>query len=146
MISVYADGSSTGRSNREWGWAFCIVKEGQCLLANYGGGPCGTNNIAELTAAIEGLKALLSNDWHQGHGIVELVSDSQYTLNIASGAFNAQKNLDLAKALKDLFIQTNARSRWIRGHSSNEWNNRCDSLAKEGKLKAKELQAIYIFG
>ncbi len=138
LISVYADGSSTGRSNRPWGWAFVICREDQPVLAGYGGGPHGTNNIAELTAAIEGLKALERAGLATDEDQVELVSDSQYTLGIATGGFNPSKNLELARELVQLTKRLVWRTRWVRGHSGDCWQERTDSLAKKGKLEWPE--------
>ena len=135
MISVYADGSSTGKANREGGWAFVITKDNQPIFANYGGNKHTTNNVMELTAAIEGLRAVLANGWHIGN-VVELVSDSQYTLGIATGGYHPQKNIEICQELTALFKKANARARWVRGHAGDQWNERCDSLAKQGKEEA----------
>jgi ribonuclease HI len=98
----------------------------------------GTNQIAELTAAIEGLLRV-------PEGVpVELVSDSQYVLKGLSewragwerkGFRNSRNepvaNLDLWKRL---FVTADARRvtvRWVRGHNGDPLNERADSLANE---------------
>lgn len=135
MISVYSDGSSTGRSDKPGGWAFVIVRDGMPLLANYGGNAHTTNNIQELTGAIEGLKAVIANGWHTGN-MIELVSDSEYVLKTANGTNHPQKNLELCEELVKAFDTCQARVRWCRGHSGDLYNERCDSLARQGKMEA----------
>lgn len=137
MIEIYTDGSSTGRANREWGWGFIAIKDNKVLFANYGGGPSGTNNIAEIRAAIEGLGWVVENDIK---GPITVVSDSQYVIGIGSGTYIPQKNLDSCYLLKDLVKYTNAEFKWVRGHGNNEFNNIVDQLAKLGKMKYAKLR------
>lgn len=137
MLSIYCDGSSSGRSNKPGGWAFVIVRDGEPILANYGGEKLATNNSMELRAAIEGLKAVKENGWHINN-VVELVSDSEYTLKIANGTYQPQKNLELCKELVELYIDICDRVRWVKGHSGDTWNSRCDSLSKQGKREITE--------
>lgn len=140
MISVYADGSSTGRSNKPGGYGWVILLDGTPIRCGYGGNPSTTNNVMELTAALEGLKALRDEFTHllTSHRI-ELVSDSQYTLNIASGVFSPQKNIELATELRNVAKTMRVITRWVRGHSAEPWNERCDRLAKKGKEECQEL-------
>lgn len=141
MISVYADGSSEGNSVGAIGYAWIIVRnEDEVLDAGSGGGPVGTNNIAELTAAIEGLKALRKLKEILGHfnidvnEAVEIVSDSQYVLGIANGKFKAIKNVELAKEIRSLTVELGAETRWVKGHSGDVFNEKCDELAKAAKF------------
>ena len=132
MISVYADGSSTGRSNKPGGWSYIIVKDGLVLTEDHGGDAKTTNNRMELLGAIEGLRALIQHQTIPPEA-VELVSDSQYTLGMASGEYHPKKNIDLATELRRLAIKTDAKTRWVRGHSKDAYNEQCDTLAKQGK-------------
>lgn len=97
-----------------------------------------TNNIMEITAVIEALK-LLKRECE-----VEVYSDSAYVVNsfnngwiynwIKNNWMTSQKELvknkelwqelyDLTKKHKVTFIK-------VKGHSDNEFNNRCDLLAR----------------
>ena len=132
MISVYADGSSTGRADGPGGWAYVLVRDGEAFSAGFGGQNPATNNQMELMAAIRGLERLaglvLTDD------AVELVSDSQYVLGLASGAFTAAKNQALVARLLLAVRAAGARKfRWVRGHAGDEFNERVDRLAKMGK-------------
>lgn len=133
MISVYSDGSSTGRSNQPGGWAFIIVKNGNVLHSEYGGSSSTTNNIMELTGAIQGLKALINKGLLDDGEQAELVSDSQYVLGLASGDYSPKKNVGLATELRRLAMRTNVALRWVKGHSNDLHNEQCDVLAKKGK-------------
>ncbi len=120
-----------------WG-AVIVTPDGQIAEEVHGFIGHGTNQIAELTAAIEGLLRV-------PEGVpVELVSDSQYVLKGLSewragwerkGYRNSRNepvaNLDL---WKKLFATADARRvtvRWVRGHNGDPLNERADALANE---------------
>ena len=104
-----------------------------------GGKADTTNNIMELTAVIEGLK-LLKHECD-----VEIYSDSAYVVN----AFNNKwiygwlknnwktsskepvKNKELWEELYNLTKIHSVKFIKVKGHSDNEFNNRCDELARE---------------
>lgn len=141
MISIYADGSSEGNSVGAIGYGWIIVRNNEILDCGCGGAPVGTNNIAELMAAIEGMKAFRKLKDILGHfdidvrEPVELVSDSQYVLGIASRRFKPLKNLEYAEEIKNLFTELKATDRWVKGHNGDVYNEKCDELAKHAKMK-----------
>jgi ribonuclease HI len=72
--------------------------------------------------------------WPKGpEAVLEVVSDSQYALGMASGAYSPTRNKELVADLRQLVLELNPRLRWVRGHGSDIWNNRVDSLAKMAK-------------
>lgn len=138
---VYADGSCPGNPGPA-GWGTVVIPPGGAPIQAKGYIGIGTNQVAELTAALEGLKAV-------PEGVqVELVSDSQYTLKGISewrkgwekrGWKNSQNqtiaNFDLWMAL---YKQVDARkvvTRWVKGHNGDTYNEICDTLAGEAVLK-----------
>lgn len=141
-VEVYADGSgNTFNSDGGYGWR--LVIDGTLHSEGSGYLPSATNNVAEITAAIEGLKAAatyLSNNGVQSQGPhqVELVSDSQLVLGYANGAYRC-KALHLTQLyiqLRKVYGDVKASTRWVKGHSGDEHNEGCDRLAKaarEGK-------------
>jgi ribonuclease HI len=134
VISIYADGSSTGRSGGPGGYGWVIVQDETTILAwCYGGSPSTTNNLMEMEGAAEGLEAALDLGLHKVPGLIELVSDSQYTLGMASGTYSASKNLEQVDRLRTLAQKVGCRFRWVRGHNGNQFNEVCDQLAKQGK-------------
>ena len=135
MITVHCDGSSTGRSNREGGWAYVICIDDEPIACNYGGDLSTTNNLMEMEAAIQGLRALSKiNMWYPGEQVT-LVSDSMYCLGTASGKLAASKNLEKVAELRELYKSVRDNTRWVKGHAGDPMNMRCDSLAKRGKLE-----------
>ena len=104
-----------------------------------GGEKNTTNNIMEITAVIEGLRSL------KYPCDVEIYSDSAYVVN----AFNQKwidswkkngwknsnkeevKNRELWQELDELCnMQNSFKFIKVKGHSDNEYNNRCDELAR----------------
>ena len=57
MLSIYADGSSTGKSDNPGGYGYVILRDGKPIATGHGGDPSTTNNRMELQAAISGLAA-----------------------------------------------------------------------------------------
>ena len=138
-VEVYADGSgNTFNSDGGYGWR--LVVDGTLFSEGSGYLPSATNNVAEITAAIEGLKAAatyLSNNGVQSQGPhqVELVSDSQLVLGYANGAYRC-KALHLTQLyiqLRKVYGDVKASTRWVKGHSGDEHNEACDQLAKAAR-------------
>jgi ribonuclease HI len=139
---VYSDGSSTGRSDRPGGWCWIILIDGEPFKMDAGGDPSTTNNRMELRAALEGLRYLKDRSGldFSAH-LVELVSDSEYTLGIAAGTYTPTANLDLAEPLRALAKELRVRARWVKGHDREHWNERCDYFAKAEKKKLERQSA-----
>ena len=135
-VVIYTDGAWSGNPG-PGGWGTILMyknvkKEISGYMENT------TNNIMEITAVIEGLK-LLKYECE-----VEIYSDSAYVVN----AFNNHwiegwrkknwinsskepvKNKELWQELYNLTKQHNVKFIKVKGHSDNEYNNRCDELAR----------------
>jgi len=125
-VYVYTDGSSNGTSGCPVGWAWVLIDpDGNEITHCMGGETSGSNNTAEITAAIEGLSVVPKFNL----GDVCLVTDSKYVIGIATGEFEPVKNLELCKLLRKTFIESKASVRWVKGHSGNQYNHRADQLA-----------------
>jgi ribonuclease HI len=134
-VNIYTDGACKGNPGAG-GWAAILEFEGR-EKELCGGEKVTTNNRMELTAAIEGLKALKTEC------IVDLYSDSQYLVNAINkgwlenwkkkGRRKADKsavlNDDLWKELDELLSKHVVTFIWVRGHDGHEYNERCDVLA-----------------
>lgn len=119
------------------GWATILIY-GEIKKEISGGNKDTTNNIMELTAIIEGLKALKTECE------VEVYSDSAYSVNafnqgwiynwIKKGWKTADgsdvKNKELWQELYSLTKKHKVTFIKVKGHSDNELNNRCDELAR----------------
>ncbi|MEO6719320.1 MAG: ribonuclease HI [Ferruginibacter sp.] len=131
-ISLYTDGASRG--NPGPGGYGCILISGQHRKELAQGYRLTTNNRMELLAVIAGLEAIKKNELP-----VTVFSDSQYVVNsVEKGWLNTWIKTDFrgGKKNKDLWTQYfvlaknfNIKFQWVKGHSTNPYNNRCDELA-----------------
>lgn len=134
-IEVYSDGSgNTFESDGAWAFRICIDQ----VPHSFGSGylASSTNNVAEITAAINGLKScrdtLKDLQVQRDDVQITLVSDSQLVLGYASGKYKC-KALHLAPLyieLRKLHDELKCQTRWVKGHSGDEHNEFCDKLAK----------------
>lgn len=134
-VDIYTDGACKGNPGAG-GWSAILVFGGK-EKELFGGERVTTNNRMELTAAIEGLKAL------KEPCKVNLYSDSQYLVNAINkgwlenwkkkGWRKADKSVvlndDLWKALDELLCTHDVEFIWVRGHDGHVYNERCDELA-----------------
>jgi ribonuclease HI len=142
IIEIYCDGSSEGNSTGKGGWAYVICKDGVKIAEGSGHLPKATNNVAEIRAAIEGLlTASLLPEVVSGNlpGVnrpsIVLISDSQLVLKYATGEYVCRKYhlIPLYIELKRRYQAIGATTRWVKGHSGDINNERCDVLAKAAK-------------
>lgn len=135
-VTIYTDGACSGNPG-PGGWAAILLYKGNEREIS-GFEPRTTNQRMELTAAIKGLKEL------KFACSVKLYSDSAYLINafrqnwlgnwLVNGWQNSQKrpveNRDLWEEL--LHLSNIHQIEWIKvpGHRDNEYNNRCDLLAR----------------
>ena len=142
-VTIYTDGACSG--NPCPGGYGAILMYGQHKKELSGGDPNTTNNRMELMGVITALKAL--NRPCQ----VDLYTDSQYVVNAiekgwakkwqANGWMRNKKdkalNPDLWQSLLDLLEIHQVTFHWIKGHTENPYNNRCDELAVAESHKYK---------
>ena len=136
-VTIYTDGACSGNPG-PGGWrAILIYGENKKEIS--GGEKETTNNIMEITAVIERLKLL------KYPCDVKLYSDSAYVVNAfnnnwveswqKNGWINSKKeevkNKELWKELIELTKTHNVTFIKVKGHSDNEFNNRCDELARD---------------
>lgn len=136
-VTIYTDGACSGNPG-PGGWG-AILMFGENTKEISGGKKDTTNNVMELTAVIEALK-LLKRPCN-----VDLYSDSAYVVNaflqnwiwgwIKKGWINSNKeevkNKELWQELVNLTKVHNVTFHKVKGHSDNEFNNRCDELARK---------------
>lgn len=136
-LIIYTDGACSGNPGNG-GYGVVIISEnGQKELS------CGykdtTNNRMELLAVITALETLTEPS------MVQLFSDSKYVVDAINKGWltkwrannwmrNKKEpalNVDLWQRLIPLIEQHNVRFNWVKGHSANAYNNRCDELARQ---------------
>ena len=135
-VTIYTDGACSGNPG-PGGWgAILMYKDTKKEIS--GGKDNTTNNIMELTAVIEGLKLL------KFPCKVKLYSDSAYVVNafvqkwifgwLKNGWKNSSKepvkNKELWQELYNLTKIHDVEFIKVKGHSDNEYNNKCDELAR----------------
>jgi len=133
---IYTDGACSG--NPGPGGYGAILFFGQHRKEISGGERDSTNNRMEILAVIKALEILKEKCE------VKVYSDSAYVVNcfqkgwifgwMRNGWMNSKKlpveNQDLWKQLWGLMQQHNVEYVKVKGHSDNEFNNRCDELAR----------------
>ena len=135
-VIIYTDGACSGNPG-PGGWGSILMyKDNKKEIS--GGKLDTTNNVMELTAVIEGLKLL------KFPCKVKLYSDSAYVVNafnekwiygwLKNGWKNSSKepvkNKELWQELYDLTKVHEVEFIKVKGHADNEYNNRCDELAR----------------
>ena len=143
-VLLYCDGACSGNPG-PGGWG-ALLRYGEHERALSGGAADTTNNRMELTALLEGLRAL------KEPCTVRVVTDSQYVANginkgwargwQRNGWRKSDKkpalNADLWEALLAEIGRHEVTVRWVRGHSGHPENERCDRMAVEEAKKYKE--------
>lgn len=143
VIKCYTDGAckANGKEGAVAGWAFVAIDENNKILAEGSGRiEPGTNNIGELQAIIEGIKACRDYDCDELH----IISDSAYCLNgITNWRYNWKRNGWWRDPGKKQELKN--REKWIEldslintsymhfikvaGHAGVEWNEYVDKAA-----------------
>lgn len=134
-IKLYSDGSSLGNPG-PGGWGTILEYNGH-QKELFGGKENTTNNQMELIGVIEGLKAL------KEPCAVEIISDSKYVVqainewlagwernNWKTASKKPVKNLELWKEYLKVSKKHTIKATWVKGHNGHEYNERCDTLAR----------------
>ena len=135
-VTIYTDGACSGNPG-PGGWGAILMYNGNKKELS-GSSNDTTNNIMEITAVLEALKTL------KFPVEVDLYSDSAYVVNCfnqgwiynwlkkgwktASG--EPVKNKELWEELYSLTQTHKVTFHKVKGHADNEFNNRCDELAR----------------
>ncbi len=135
-VSIYTDGACSGNPGKG-GWCAILIYNGHEKTVS-GFNPDTTNNRMEVFAAIEGLSQLKETCE------VDLYSDSAYLVNAVNNGWldvwqkngwkgadkKPVKNTDLWFALLAKTDDHKVRFIKVKGHSDNEYNNKCDKIAR----------------
>lgn len=138
-VELYTDGACSGNPG-PGGWAFILRHPASGKeMENSAGERETTNNRMELTAVIEGLKALkrpshvelFTDSVYVGKGISEWMPKWKAAgWRRGSGKKSSPvKNVELWQELDTLLNQHQVKFNWVAGHSGHAENERCDELA-----------------
>lgn len=135
-VTIYTDGACSVNPG-PGGWGCVLIYNG--VEREYSGFVNDTtNNRMEMLAVIEALNKL------KEPCNVDLYSDSAYVVNAflqnwitswkakdwKTADNKPVKNLDLWQEIDELSQKHNIKWHKVKGHSTNEYNNKCDSLAR----------------
>tara|TARA_B100001939_G_scaffold5147_1_gene4866 strand:- start:453 stop:926 length:474 start_codon:yes stop_codon:yes gene_type:complete len=132
-VTIYTDGAAKGNPGK--GGYGVVLLSGKHRKEISQGFKLTTNNRMELLAVIIGLESLKKNN-----ETVVVYSDSKYVVDAVEKKwvfswektnFNKKKNPDLWIRFLKIYRQHNIAFKWVKGHSNNVENNRCDLLAVE---------------
>jgi ribonuclease HI len=140
-VEIYTDGACSGNPGKG-GFASILIYKGVEKVIS-GSEALTTNNRMELIAVIKGLKAL------KEPCEVDLYSDSAYVINAINENWlndwknnnwktsnkKSVKNIELWQELDQLIKVHKVKFIKVKGHSDNEYNNRCDKIAVNEYLK-----------
>lgn len=135
-VIIYTDGACSGNPG-PGGWGTILMYNGNKKEIS-GAKNNTTNNVMELTAALEGLKML------KFPCEVELYSDSAYLVNGFSQGWiynwkknnwktaskEPVKNKEIWEEIYNLTQIHKVKFIKVKGHADNEFNNRCDEMAR----------------
>lgn len=136
-ISIFTDGSSRGNPG-PGGWGIVMIYND--IIKEFSEGyRLTTNNRMELLAVIEALKKLKRNNL-----VIDIYTDSSYVVNAVEKKwvwswekknFKDKKNEDLWREFLKLYPLNQIKFHWVKGHATNQYNNRCDYLATQAALQ-----------
>lgn len=157
MIEIYTDGACKGNPGAG-GWA-AVILDGDTVIEELSGGvPETTNNIMELTAVREALRYVCGIERTDE---ILVYSDSQYICKAFNDGWldnwknagwlksdgTAPKNLEIWQELdrltapyrsSDTMTRDRIQFSWVKGHSGNPYNERCDKLAVKASRDVRQ--------
>ena len=130
QVTIYTDGAAMPNPGKA-GWA-AILLYGTHVRELSGPIAHATNNQAELTAALEGIRAV------KKPCRITVISDSQWLVKCGSREWSRNANTELWTLLDGLVAHGGheVTFQWVRGHNGDQWNERADKLANAALRRA----------
>lgn len=140
-VTIYTDGACSGNPGKG-GYAAVLIYENNVKEIS-GYEEDTTNNKMEMMAVIKALELIKFNC------DIEIYSDSSYVVDSVEKGWlygweknnwiksdkKEVKNIPLWKELLKYLRMYNIKFNKVKGHSTNEYNNRCDKLAVDAYKK-----------
>ena len=132
---LYTDGASRGNPGASgWGAALLAAHDHSVIAKASGALPDTTNNVAEYTGALEGVRLALL------HGVtdLEIRADSQLLVRQLTGEYRikAPHLVPLAMEIRKMLAQFDS---WKAVHIPREQNKLADRLSNDGADEAERL-------
>lgn len=137
-IKIYTDGSARGNPGKGGYGIVMLFQEHRKELSQ--GFRLTTNNRMELLAVVVGLESI-----KRLNEKVVVFSDSRYVVDAVEKGwvfswektnFNKKKNSDLWIKFLKVYRKHMVSFTWVKGHSNNIENERCDFLAVDSSEKS----------
>jgi ribonuclease HI len=154
-LKIFTDGGCSGNPG-PGGWAYVILENGdradnapeKIVAEKWNAEKNTTNNRMELLAVISALEEI--KDLALSPKKIEVYSDSQYVQkgisewihnwkrnNWVTSGKKQVKNKDLWLRLDKMASDYSIEWTWVRGHSGNEYNERCDKMTQLAVMSIK---------
>jgi len=141
-VEIWTDGACKGNPG-PGGWGV-LLRAGSHEKTLHGGEPHTTNNRMELTAVIQGLRALTrpctvvvhTDSQYVQKGITEWIGNWKRR-GWQTADKKPVKNAELWQALDAERATHRIEWRWVRGHNGDPGNERADQLANLGVQQAR---------
>ncbi len=113
-VVIYTDGSCTPNPGKMGYAALLVYGDARRLVTGNSGDEIGTNNQAEIMAAIIGLDALKESCE------VVIITDSQYLAKIGSGEWQPKSNFEVLNKLEAAEHTHEITFKWMREFTAPE--------------------------
>ena len=134
-VTIWTDGSCDYKSgNGGWG---SVLESGTNRKELYGPLPGTRTGAAELTAAINGIKALKG-----GPHKVMLITDSGYVCLAIEGIKRPLQNKELLDELQNVCRKHYFAVKWVSRHDGEPNNERAHELANIGRTELEMIDAV----
>ena len=134
-IEIYCDGAALNNgcknSVASYGIVMLLIENGNIIGRKQYSGLCepvnSTNNYAEITAALVGLKKITDKTIQ-----VKVYSDSQYLVQTINSNWNINANKELwEKLFEEIRTFDSVEFIKVKGHDGNKYNEIADNLANK---------------
>ena len=134
-VVIYTDGSSRGNPG-PGGYGIVMIEPKSNYIKEF---TCGskktTNNRLELIAVLVALEKIKAENQQENVNTdSKYVSDAvekKWVFNWEKKDFKSKKNPDLWKRFLKVYKKHKVYFFWVKGHSNNLYNEKCDYLAVE---------------
>jgi ribonuclease HI len=122
LVVAYTDGACSG--NPGPAGSGMLLQAGDVKVEGYTYLGTATNNVAELTAIQEAVRAVSSDK------VLRVFTDSQYAIGVLQKGWKAKANQTLIADIKALLKGRSVELVYVRGHAGDPGNERADELAR----------------